>query len=329
MSKHAHIVDLREMGNINPIANPVAWAISSVVFWLVQNVYGGVRVEIEDFPEMSSPVLFAMNHSHYFDFMQSRRSMFKQKGVMTTTFVKVRAFQNRLEGAYIKSMGNIPTISRGYLISADFAQLHQRKLDEDEYRALRNHINMGEPLPDEPCYRALQETPRDMLGFGFDPKQMTYREAVGACYSKAMATTIALARKVTDAGHCMHIYPEGLFSSRLSRGRIGAVQFALALDLPIVPVGFSGMNQLFPRKKMVPNKRGVLKMRFGKPYRLDRSRFEGFTPFSPADEIQFQDALKDETHQLMNRINDLLDEECSWGSDLAGDGFKGVARFFE
>lgn len=329
MAQHRHIVDLREMGNLNPVANPLAWAFSSAVFWLVQNVYGGVRVEIEDFPELSSPVLFAMNHSHYFDFMQSRRAMFKQKGVLTTSFVKVRALQNRLEGTYIKSMGNIPTISRGYLISADFAQLHQRKLDEDEYRTLRNHINIGTPLPDAPQYKALQESPRDMLGLGFDPQVMTYREAIGACYSKAMATTIALARTVTAAGHSLHIYPEGLFSSRLSRGRIGAVQFALALDLPIVPVGFSGMNQCFPRKKMVPNKRGVLAMRFGEPYRIDRSRFQDFTPFSPEDEQRFQEPLKDETHQLMDRINTLLDEECSWGADRDGDGFKGVARFFE
>ena len=329
MAQHRHIVDLREMGNLNPIAHPLAWAFSSAVFWMVQNVYGGVKVEIEDFPEITTPVLFAMNHSHYFDFMQSRRAMFKQKGVLTTTFVKVRAFQNRLEGAYIKSMGNIPTISRGYLLSADFAELHQRKLDENEYRVLRSHINIGDPLPDGPVFRALQETPRDMLGFGFDPQKMTYREAVGSCYSQAMATTISLARKVTAAGHCMHIYPEGLFSSRLSRGRIGAVQFALALDLPIVPVGFSGMNQLFPRKKMVPCKRGVLAMRFGKPYRIDPARFKGFTPCSPDDELRFKDALEDETHQLMNRINALLDEECSWGTDRDGDGFTGVARFFE
>lgn len=329
MAHHSHIVDLREMGNCDPVANPVAWAFSSAVFWLVQNVYGGVRVEIEDFPELSSPVLFAMNHSHYFDFMQSRRAMFKQEGVLTTSFVKLRALQNRLEGAYIKSMGNIPTISRGYVISADFAQLHQRKLDEAEYRILRDHINMGAPLPELPLYKALQETPRDMLGLGFDPGSMTYRDGIGACYSEAMATTIALANEVTAAGHSLHIYPEGLVSSRLSRGRIGTVQFALALDLPIVPVGFSGMNECFPRMKMVPKKRGVLAMRFGEPYRIDRSRFQDFTPFSPEDEVRFQDPLKDETAQLMDRISALLDDECSGGEDHVGDGFKGVARFFE
>ena len=329
MAKHSHIVDLREMGRINPIANPFVWTFTSVGLWLIQNVYGGVKVVIEDFPEMSGPVLFAMNHSHYFDFMQSRRAIMKQKGVMTTTFVKVRAFQNRLEGTYIKSMGNIPTISRGYLISADFAQLHNRKLDENEYRTLRNHVNIGEPMPDTPTYKALQETPRDMLGFGFDPQKMSYREAVGACYTRAMATTLALAGKVTAAGHSMHIYPEGLFSSRLSKGRIGAVQFALALDLPIVPVGFSGMNRFFPRKKMVPNKRGTLALRFGTPYRIDRPELKDFIPFDPQEEARCQYVLKDETDRLMNMINDLLDEECSWGEDLAGDGFKGVSRFFD
>ena len=32
---------------------------------------------------------------------------------------------------------------------------------------------------------------------------------------------------------------------------------------------------------------------------------------------------------IVDKINALLDEECSWGTDRAGDGFKGVARFFE
>lgn len=329
MSKHASIVGLRGLGRLDPLPRPLMWWLTSNALGLMHHAYGGVRVVLERFPALTEPVLFAMNHSHYYDFMPSRRALWTQRGVQTVTFVKARALQNRLEGAYMKTMGNIPLASRGYLISADFARLHGRKPDEGEYRCLREHIDDAAPLPDELVYRALRTTPRDMLDLDYDPRTTHYRDAIHQRYTAAMATTLEHARTVVAAGKCLHIYPQGLYSTRLSRGRIGAVQLALALDLPIVPVGFSGMNELFARDRMVPRARGILTMRFGEPRRVERSELEGFRPFIPREELRLREVLEHETRVLMNAINELLDPPYQWGENLDGDGLEGVSRFFD
>jgi 1-acyl-sn-glycerol-3-phosphate acyltransferase len=328
MGLHGHIVQTRDVVAFNPVANPFVWQITLRLAQLIQNLWGGVRVEMENFPKLNGPVLFTMNHSHYFDFLQSRAALDHQKGVRTASFVKYRAFQNRVEGAYMRCMGNIPITSRGYLISADFAQVHGRKPNETEYRVLRDHVDGAGPLPDDPVFEALWVGDRDVLGLSFEPEKMHYREIIGACYSQAMATTLSQSRKVIAAGQSLHIYPEGLYSSRLSQGRIGAVQIAAGLGLPIVPVGFSGMNDLFHDRCIRPHKSGTLKMRFGAPFRIKRPELEDFTPFDCRDEEQLGPVLEEETHKLMCKINELLDPNCQWGEDLVGDGLKGIARFF-
>jgi 1-acyl-sn-glycerol-3-phosphate acyltransferase len=317
------------MARVRPVPNPVCWWLTAKLLSFIQNVFGGIRVDVAGPREFTEPVLFAMNHTHYFDFMQSRLALFRQCGLKTTSFVKPRAFQQRLAGAYVKTVGGIPIASRGYIISADFAQLHGRTLEEEEYRLLREHLNTGTPLPSSPVYDALQTVPREMLGATFDPAQGDYRGALSACYAKAMAVTIALAQEVVHAGHCLHIYPEGLYSSRLSKGRTGTVQLAAALNIPIVPVGFSGMNELFAGRRMMPHTKGVLTMRLGEPYRIQRAEFRDFTPFDSREEARLQPVLEEETQALMQKINDLVEPQCKWGDDRVGDGLKGVARFFE
>lgn len=329
MSRHASIVGLRQLARVDPRPRPLLWWATSKALSLIHGLYGGVQVVLEDPPIFTEPVMFAMNHSHYFDFMPSRRALWDQLGIRTVGFVKARAYQNRLERPFLERIGNIPLVSRGYLISADFAGVHRRMLREDEYRALREHVDHGAPLPDEPTYRAVLTQPRDMLDVGFDPGALPYREAIHACYTQAMATTLDHARTVLAAGHSLHIYPQGLYSTRLSRGRIGAVQFAQALGIPIVPIGLSGMNELFTRDHLVPHTRGTVTMRFGAPRRIHGPEFDGFEPFVPREELRLGAVLERETAALMQAINELLDPGYQWGEDINGDGLEGVSRFFD
>lgn len=327
MKHHANIVGLRELARVDARPRPLVWWLTDKALALLQNTR--VRVVLDGYPTLTEPVLFAMNHSHYFDFMPSRRALWAQRRVQTVGFVKARAYQNRLEAPFIKTIGNVPIISRGYLISADFAALRGRKPSEDEYRALREHVDHGAPLPDASIYRALEGQARDMLDIAYEPGLTSYREAIQQRYASGMAACVAQARAVLDEGVSLHIYPQGLYSTRLSRGRIGTVELALALDVPIVPVGFSGMNECFRKHEMVPYRAGTLTMRFGRPRRVTRPELVDFRPFVPADEQRLRDVLEDETRALMDEINALLDPGYRWGEDLDGDGLAGVARFFE
>lgn len=329
MSRHRNIVGLRELARVEPRPQPFVWWATDKALWLMQQLYGGVQVRLEQPPRFPEPVLFAMNHSHYFDFMPSRRALWDQLGVRTVTFVKARAYQNRLEKPYLKRIGNIPLISRGYVISADFAHVHGRKPSEEEYRQLREHIDHDAPLPDTAVNAALLSRPREMLDLAFDPKARSYQEAVHACYAEGMEMSLAHARRVLAAGQSLHIYPQGLYSTRLSKGRIGTVQFARALGIPIVPIGFSGMNELFSRANMVPRKRGTLTMRFGAPRWIRGAEYDDFVPFDAREEARIRPTLERETGALMESINALLDPAYQWGEDLEGDGLEGVSRFFD
>jgi len=328
VGSHAHIVLPQDVDGYNPVANPLFWGVTLRLSLWIQKIWGGVRVELEDFPSLDAPVMFAMNHSHYFDFLHARGAIDHQAGVRTASFVKYRAFQNRIEGAYMRRMGNIPLTSRGYLICADFAQIHGRKPDEKEYRVLREVVDGGAALPNQPVFQALVANNRKVLGSEFVAGQTGYRQAISDVYSKAMATTLAQAERVVSAGQSLQIYPEGLYSTRLSQGRIGAVQIAVALGIPVVPVGFSGMNDCFHDKALKAHSGGVLRLRFGKPYRIQRTELQGFRPFNFEDEVRHRSVLEEETHSLMCKINGLLDPSCQWGEDLQGNGLQGISRFF-
>jgi 1-acyl-sn-glycerol-3-phosphate acyltransferase len=329
LAHDTHIVDLEEMAALEPLTNPLLWWASVKAVQILQFYRCGIRMRLENAPAFDEPVLFAMNHSHLYDFVPTKTELYARHGVRTSSLIKYRAFQLPLQAAYMSRTGNIAITSRGYLIAADFARVHGRKLDMDEYRVLRDHIDGGTDLPDDPRYQTLLTQARDMLGLRFDPSEVAYREMIGRCYRKAMRTTMAHARVVLDAGDSLHIYPEGLCSSRLSRGRTGTIQMAAELGTTIVPLGLSGMNRLYHPKTLFPHQGGELTLRFGEPYRLQRPELEGLTAFDPEQEQRLRPVLEEETERLMDRINALLDDDCARGDDLEGDGLKGIARFFD
>lgn len=332
MTKQAHIVDLHEMGRVNPLPVPPAWWATIRLGHLLICGLRGARIRMEGFPEsIDGPVLFAMNHTHRYDFLPAKVALDLQRKIVTATVVKYRAFQHRGESLFMRKYGNIPISSRGYLISADFTRLHGRKPTEPEYRVMRDHVDGKGELPDAPPYRALQQTPRDLLGLPFSPSEGTWRQMILRCYEHAMEATVGLCRRAIDAGHSIHVYPEGLLSLRLGEGHIGTVEMAVALGVPIVPVGLSGMNVLYERCRLLPARAGTLTMRFGRPYRIQRPELEAFRPFTAEHEVAFRPILEQETDRLMDAINDLLEPECRRGAPGEDPGYlvTGIGRFFD
>ncbi len=82
---------------------------------------------------------------------------------------------------------------------------------------------------------------------------------------------------ILKAGKLLGIYPEGTRSpdGKLHRGRTGAARLALAAQVPIVPCGVVGSNDVMPKAAKWPRLRPGMKVkvRFGKP--IDVARFEG------------------------------------------------------
>jgi 1-acyl-sn-glycerol-3-phosphate acyltransferase len=109
--------------------------------------------------------------------------------------------------------------------------------------------------------------------------------------------------QVLSEGKLLGIYPEGTRSpdGKLYRGRTGVARLALAANVPIIPAGLIGSDDVMPKTSKFPRlKPGIkAKVRFGKP--IDVSRFAG----RERDRL----ALRSLTDELMFEIMQLSGQE--------------------
>ena len=316
---------LQTLRNRNPVARK--WAIGgmAMVLGLGLSIPGRrVRFVVENFGAVpEEPVLFALNHTHFVDWIAMRWVAFLH-GRMQLNWVKPRTYERGFS-RFLDLTGNVPLTSRGYLISADVRAVADRAPSEDEYRILRDHVDTGEPLPDGELYEALQYRPRAILGLPFDPDDRTWRRAIEVLFEQMMQATLGHTRTLVNRGLDLAVMPQGSTSMRLTRGHSGALQAALWLDIPVVAVGISGFPQAFGDSKNIPRHGGTVIVRIGDPYRPQK--IEGHAPFRAESEREHRDALVAGTRDMMERINALLEPEHQWADDLDDIDISGVARF--
>lgn len=319
-------ITLRTLDGVDPvIRRSVAGAVAfgaGIVYSL-----GGVRVEFEGAEHLGdAPRVVMMNHSHLYDWLPVRLGMFRRFGRLCANLVKPLPYQGALQGRFLHATGNVPIASRGYVLIADFRVQEGRRPTEPEYRHLRDLID-GRPDPRgarTDAVERLLSTPRDLLGRAFDPDREPYADAVQDVFRRFATRTAALADNAMRQDSWLLVTPQGVVNSRLTPGRIGALQFAHHLDRPVVPCGVSGVREAFPGGVLRPAG-GTITVRFGAPIRVrlpDDHRI-----FEKASEDRNRDLIARETHTLMERINDLLDPAYRWDTDPEGDGLKGVGRF--
>ncbi|MDO8484164.1 MAG: lysophospholipid acyltransferase family protein [Candidatus Limnocylindrales bacterium] len=108
-----------------------------------------------------------------------------------------------------------------------------------------------------------------------------------------------LAQRILDEGHVLFVFPEGTRSpdGALQEARDGIALLALRTGAPVVPVGISGSDRVWPKGQRLPHPGGHVTVRVGRPFR-------------PADELPpdtARSAAKRLTTSLiMRRIADLL-----------------------
>lgn len=310
----------------NPLCSP-AWtaagrSFGDFLFWLPPRA----KVELEGLEHMPrGPAIFAPNHTHKFDFFPVRCALLHRE-VHLMTWIKARDYKHPLMRWILGKGGNIPLVSRGFLIAGDFAAVHGRPPTEGEYRALRLHIDDGTAL--EATLAAGLAAPRLIAGVEVDLAR-GYRHALRHAYHLLMGEALRLARVGRDAGRHQHIYPQGATSRQLTPGHPGVVQAALALDLPVVPVGVSGCREVFLGKGHPLTRGGRVTVRLGPPFQVARTLVPpGFRPFHPDDEDTHRVALQAESDRLMEVINGLCDPAYRWADDAHSDARQGVARFY-
>jgi len=109
--------------------------------------------------------------------------------------------------------------------------------------------------------------------------------------------------RVLRGGNLLGIYPEGTRSpdGKLHRGRTGAARLALAAEVPVIPCGLVGTQDVMPKGKKMPRLWGRVRVtvRFGKP--IDMARYHG----RPRDRF----LLRSVTDEIMYEIMELSGQE--------------------
>lgn len=310
----------------NPICTD-RWSLAGRMFndallWLppraTTEIYG-----LENLP--SSPAIFCPNHTHKFDFLPLRAALLHHD-LQLMTWIKARDYKHPAMRWILGKGGNIPLVSRGFLIATRFATVHRRKPTEDEYRALRAHVDEGATA--DPALLAPLGNASEIAGVELDPT-LDFRSAIRRTYRELMGESLALARRGRDAGRHQHIYPQGATSKQLTPGHPGAVQAALALGVPIVPVAVSGCREVFVGKDHPLSRGGRIVIRIAPAMQVDPTVVpKDFVPFDPDHEDAHYDALQRETDRVMEVINAHCEPAYQWASDGKSDAKQGVARFY-
>jgi 1-acyl-sn-glycerol-3-phosphate acyltransferase len=265
------------------------------------------RFRVEGLERPAGPVLFATNSTQKHDFLAFRYVM-REAALPCVTVTKAKNYHDPVMRFLMRRLGVVPLASKGYFLLLDFTRALGRRPSDAEYRALRDHIDDGAPLPPGEPYRLLASRPRALLDHQLAPAVESYRDFVRRVYATSLAETLRLTRSAVAAGHHVQMYPEGTVAPRLGRGRPGAVQLAWALRIPIVPVGMSGCPGAFAGDSPLL-RGGDITVRFGRPLEIPHGLLPAdFRPFDPAHEVAHRDALLGFTDgRLMPAIDALLD----------------------
>lgn len=294
----------------------------------LQERFTGTTIAVEGLERLPrDPVLITTNASHKYDFLPLR-CFLRRIGVPTVSVAKGKYFQQRTMAWALGQVGVVPIISRGYVIAADFVAVHGRRPDEREYRVMREHLDVGAPLPAWPVFDVLRGRPRSIIGFAFSPDVESWRTAVLRTYERCMMETIRLSKLAVAHGYHVHLYPEGTVSSRLGTGRRGAIQLARALGLAVLPVGISGCREVFRGPTSARYRGGRIVIRFGEPWaHADAALPSSYRPFDPGHERDCAPLLDEATTGLMQRIDALLEPAYRQSPSHVHDGTTGVGRF--
>ena len=272
-------------------------------------------------------VIFAMNHTDRYNYFPFQYKLWRAKtGIYTATWVKGKYFNHPAIAQFMVRTNNIPTPSKGYLLTSDAAKVLQGPPQEELYRLLRDTLNAAAADRDLDALREqaaqlgqgqalerLMSTPRDILGLRFDPKQRDYFSALDELFSQLMGHFIRLNEQAFSHHHKVIVFPEGTRSLRLTKGRPGLAQMALRMKATIVPIGCNGCDKLFPGSSPF-SRGGHVRYRIGEPLtpRGELAPFqidEDYTPFTLEAQQRHGESFQAVTQLVMSRIASLLDPE--------------------
>lgn len=289
---------------------------------------------VENFDRIPKrPLYIAMNHTDRFNYWPFQIELWKQRGEFTATWVKGKYYNKPATRRFMEATNNIPTPSRGYLITADCHRTLHKAPAPELYRLLRKATEDG--WSDSELHEACREigmkreidrllkTPRSILGLEFSPFRHQFVERHRELFRLMMDRFIELNDEALDKGLRIIVFPEGTRSVTLGEGKPGLAQMALRTKSTIVPVGSNGSDKAYPGNNPF-SRGGKILYRVGHPLTPDGELkdFQISEPFRPfTDEAhKYEEKFDSVTRLVMERIGELLDPEYLEGHSNAVEG---------
>jgi hypothetical protein len=278
-----------------------------------------------------------MNHTDRFNYFPFMYTMWKLDDRYMTVWVKGKYYEQPIVATFMELTSNLPTVSRGYIITKDFTLTMERRPTEAEYDTLRTLVDReADPEQDSSTVDVsaipseLFNTKRSILGVDFDPEQISYAAGINRVFNQMMQEFVRLNERSFELGLDLLVFPQGTRSIRLPRGRIGMMEIALRYKKTIVPVGCNGCDRVYTGSLPIA-KAGTIVYRIGEPITYeDLSEFhieEPYAPFTAEAEHAHRAKFQGAVDLVMNRINDLLDSEYQFSEDGKSTGVSGTERF--
>ncbi len=296
-----------------------------------------VEIDVVDFDRVpAGSVIYAMNHTDRYNYFPFQYQIWCEYDRFTATWVKGKYYENWLLGKFMQLTNNLPTVSRGYIITRDFLSAMKRPPSDAEYESLRAWVDATaqdlDPVPptfDQELQSTLLGAPRDVLGYAFDPARESYAEYIDSIFRVMMEKFVELNRRCLELGLDILIFPQGTRSIQLLPGHIGLAELAMCFKATVVPVGCSGSDRVYPGASPF-GKGGHIVYRMGQPIPYkEMERFhlpDDFIAFDPRHEAAHREKLQGFVDVVMDRINELVDPEYRFG-DAATPAETGSRRF--
>ncbi len=255
-------------------------------------------------------LLLAMNHTDRFNYMPFMRELDQVGLPPLAPWVKGKYYQKEWLAKLLTWCACMPVPSRGYLLTLDWIARVGRRPEVEEYRQLRL-LGDGFPLEGE-LHEAVQQYLRTAPGGGVEGFGYEFQRH----FENLTQEVVRINREALELGYRPLVFPQGTRTRRLTPGFSGVVQMALHLKVPIVPVGVSGSDLLYPGDSPF-SKGGHCHYRVGEPF--DPSAEPGaptdFVPLTIDASKRYGDLFGVLTQKLMERIDELLPEEYQFGLD--------------
>jgi 1-acyl-sn-glycerol-3-phosphate acyltransferase len=332
------MLDIGRLERIRLSRYPLAHRLVGSILLVNRSVLPGFETVVEHADRIPpEPVVFAMNHTDRYNYFPFQVWLWRECQRFTAVWVKGKYYENAFVATFMEKTNQLPTISRGYIITKDFVAAMNRLPHDAEYEAMRrwvDAVSLGQgavtpPPPDELPEPLLTE-PRNVLGHAFDPAKQDWASYVDTTFRIMMKRFVSLNEQAARVGLDILVFPQGTRSRRLLPAKIGISQIALHLKLPIVPVGCNGSDVLYPGGSPWA-KTGRAVYRIGEPIHYDAIPElhidEPFDPFTPDAEQKHRERFEALAGLVTERIEPLLDEPYRRAPDAGEDSTRGTDRF--